>query len=270
MNLKNRRSPALWLCLSLILSLLSCSIDHGIEPLLSSIEGQITFSGSWPAVPEEVRLVSATTFPPTGIADISIGEKLPADVDVYDYKYYVDPGDYKLIGVIWRAKDTTWDILSICSVYFEGGDSLSPGEIVILTDTSHVFGINMHVNRSQSKKITDTKIQGNIIFNGDWPATITDARVIATTRFSINPIQLPTLLDIAFSGGITPGEDSVSYSIRAFPGTFAATGVVFFKEGQSLSLGDILYTIQVKGLSVAPYTIEENQHLQGPGFQIQF
>lgn len=256
---------SLGLCLSL-----TCNINHGLEPLRSSIEGQITFSGTWPAEAEEVRLVSAKKFPPTGIADIAIGENLPADVSTYNYKYYLDPGEYKLIGIIWRAKNSTWDILSICSIYFDGTDSLSQGEITLASDTSTVCGINMHVDRNKARKITDTKIQGNIKFNGEWPDDIFAVTIITTTRFSLSPMQLPTLLDIAFSNTISPGVESASYTINAYPGKFAATGAIFFREGQTLSITDILYTIQVNGLSLTSLEIQENQHIQGTEFNIQF
>lgn len=265
MRIKTIFLLSLWILLSL-----KCNIDHGIKPLKSSVQGEVTFSGEWPEEPAEVRIVSAKTFPPTGIADIAIGEKLPINVHSYHYNYYLDPGDYKLIGVIWRAKDSTWDILSICSIYFDGSDSLSQGEFTLASDTSIIRGIDMHVDRNKARKITDTKIEGTIKFNGEWPEDIFAATIITTTRFSTSPVQLPTLLDIAFSNTILPGADSAAYTIKAYPGTFAATGAIFFREGKTLSLNDILYTIQVNGLSLIPIEIEENQHLQGPDFNIEF
>ena len=254
----------------ILLIFLSCNIDHGIEPILSHVQGVITYSGEWPAPAAEVRLVAATEFPPSGIDDLIIGESIPITGDCYNYKFYLKPNTYKIIGVAWREQDSVWDIISVCGLYFSGEDSLAPGEITIASDTSQVNDIDIFVNRSTAHQVTDSKINGSITFEGTRPDSISDAYVIATTKFSLFPTVLPSLLDISFSNSIPIHEDSVSYTINAFPGKYVATGVLFFKSGQSLSLDDILYSLSVNGLDFMQYEVQADSTVAGPDFQIKF
>ena len=248
----------------------SCNIDRGLEPIRSRVQGTITYSGEWPAEPAEIRLVAATQFPPSGLEDLIIGDNLPPNLESQEYAFYLTPGTYKVVGVAWREKDSVWDILSICGLYFSGADSLAPGEIVISDDRDEVKNIDIHVNRSNAHRITDTKIAGNITFEGAWPDSVLEVRVIATTKFSLFPTVLPTLLDISFSDKIEVGTDSAQYKINTFPGTFVATGVLVFKQNQSLSVQDILYSGTIGGLNLDPYEVEMNTIADGPDFNIKF
>ena len=130
--------------------------------------------------------------------------------------------------------------------------------------------INIVVNRSKARKITETYIEGDITFDGTWPSGVTEARVIATTKFQVFPPILPTMLDLAFSDPIPAGSTTASYKMRAFPGTFAAIGVIFIKEGQLLTINDILYSLDVGGLSLEPFDVAENSVVSGRDFNIQF
>ncbi len=244
--------------------------NRGLEPIRSGIGGTITYTGEWPATAAEVRLVAAKTFPPTDLSDLIIGESIPVDKTEYPYTFYLTPGTYALVGVAWRAEGASWDIISVCGLYFDSTDSLSPTPITIPDKNTIVPGINIGVNRSRAHKVTDTHITGSVTFAGSWPDSIREARVIATTRFSIIPLQLPTLLDISFSNSIPAGSDSATYTINAFPGTYAAIGVLFFRAGQTLSLDDIAYSISVKGLNLAPLEVPENSTTAGPNFAIDF
>ncbi|MBN1154662.1 hypothetical protein JXB12_07040 [candidate division KSB1 bacterium] len=257
--------------LTLLVSGISCDFDPGLEPINSNIEGTITYSGEWPGTPAEVRLVAATSFPPSGLSDLIIGESIPINGSNYDYKFYLKPGAYNVLGVAWREQGSSWDILSICGLYFEGTDSLSPASVILPDESSTVRGIDIHVDRSNAKRITDSRITGMIKFTGAWPDSITEVRVISTTQFSLVPtVKLPSLLDISFSNSIPVESDSAEYVINAYPGTFVATGVLFFRANQTLSLTDILYSYTVGGLSLTQIVVQENQTINGPNFNINF
>lgn len=244
--------------------------DVHIGPVLSGIQGTLTFQGEWPDAAEEVRLVMATKFPPE-FEEVIIGDSIPSNVSKHEYTFNIKPDTYKLVGVAWRAEGTEWDLLSICGFYLSKDDSLAPAEVIIPDDTTVIRGINMVVNRSKARKITDTKITGSITFTGTWPEDISEARVIASTKFKIDPpMELPTLLDLGFSETIAPGTTEYNYEIKAFPGTFEAAAVIFFKEGQTLSIDDIFYSSQVGGLDLTPFNVEENATANGPDFTIQF
>lgn len=270
LSYKNAVVVFIFTALILSLALYHCSGDHGLEPIRSYVQGVITYSGEWPAPPAEVRLVAATSFPPSGISDLIIGESIPLTGSSYEYYFYLDPGTYKLVGVAWRAENSIWDIMSICGLHFEGDNPLSPSTIVLASDTSRVKNINISVDRADAKKITNTKIFGTIKFEGAWPDSIIDVRVIATDHLRLYPLSLPSLLDISFSDGIPVGTDSVGYVIKAFPATYVATGVIFFKSGQSLSEQDIYYSLNIGGLSITPYTVVEDSTIHGPDFFIKF
>ncbi len=246
------------------LFILTCEMDHGLEPVRSHIQGTITYRGDWPAPAEEVRLVTATKFPPKQIEDLIIGESIPLTGDSYEYNFYLDPGTYKIIGVAWREQNSTWAISSICGIYFSGTDSLTPGEITLETDTSVARNVNIFVNRANAHRVTNSKIIGNIHFTGAWPDSVVDVLVIAATKFSLFPLQLPTLLDISFSGSIPVGTDSATYVIDAFPARYAATAVLLFRANDSFSLNNII------ALDQTPYIVEEDTTVQGPDFQINF
>jgi hypothetical protein len=236
----------------------------------SGIQGTISFTGTWPAKTEEVRLITATEFPPPAIDSLIIGEEIPPDVSNHKYTFYLKPDTYKLVGVAWRAEGTTWDFVSICGAYFAGEDSLAPSEVVVPDEDTFVENINIFVNRSRARKATETYIQGNVTFTGAWPADFTEARVIATTKFQIFPVLLPTMLDLALSEPIPRETANMQYRLKAWPGTFAAVGVIFLKEGQDLSINDILYSLDVGGLSIDPFTVAENATVAGPNFDIKF
>jgi len=269
-NIKNMKMIYCLLLVS-ILFIGNCDIDRGLEPINSNIEGVITYSGEWPGSPAEVRLIAATKFPPSGLSDLIIGESIPITGSEYKYNFYLKPGSYSVLGVGWREQNSTWDILSICGLYFVGNDSLSPGKVELLDEKSKVQDINIKVNRSKAKRITNSKISGYVTFDGAWPDSITEVRVISTTQFSIAPtVKLPSLLDISFSNSIPIESDSVQYVINAYPGKFVATGVLFFKANHTLSIEDILYSYTVGGLSLTPIEVLENHTIGGPNFDVHF
>ena len=212
----------------------------------SGIQGTVSFVGNWPAPATEVRLITAKVFPPA-IEELIIGEEISPNATNHKYTFYLEPNAYKVVGVVWRAEGTEWDLMSICGAYFAGEDSLAPSEVVVPNEDTIVKDINIVVNRSKARKITETYIEGNLSFAGTWPQGFTEARVIATTKFQIFPPILPTMLDLAFSDPIPAGSVQASYKMRAFPGTFAAIGVVFFKGEEQLTIDDILYSLDVDG-----------------------
>ncbi|MBN1996223.1 hypothetical protein JW935_01640, partial [candidate division KSB1 bacterium] len=186
------------------------------------------------------------------------------------YTFKLRPATYKAIGVVWRSVGTNFDLLSICGAYFAGTDSLAPSEVVVPDANTIVEPISILVNKSKARKITDTKIIGKIVFNGNWPSNFVEARVVATTKFNIFPTILPTILDFGFSSPISPGIDSYDYIVNAFPGTFVATGVVFFNETRTLTVNDVFYSSEVGALDLTPYTVVEDQHYDGPTFNVKF
>lgn len=256
----------------MLLFLTGCEMDHGIEPIRSNVQGVVKFTGEWPGTASEVRLVAATKFPPAGVGDLIIGETIPANQPEVPYTFYLKPGNYGVFGVAWREAGSTWDIASICGLYFSGPDSLMPGELVLSEPDAEIKGIDLVVNRSKAKKVTRAKINGTVRFAGTWPDSISEVRVIASAApFTIFPsLKLPTLLDLSFSGTIPAYVDSANYSISAFPANYYATGIIFFRQNSSLSSDDLMYSLERGGMDFTEYTVQTDSIVNGPDFTISF
>lgn len=216
------------------LFLLTCEMDHGLEPIRSGISGTIKYIGKWPPNTGEVRLVASTKFPPTDEKELIIGDILPTGIDSTDYIFYLKPGDY-YIGLVWREREATWGIQSIFSIYTDPGNTFSPGLITIPDDTTIVRGMNLIADFSYAKKASNSSISGKIKFVGDWPEQVENFMVIAGVQFP--PISL---LDLAFSGLQPAYIDSIEYTVAAAPGTYRAVGVVLKKVDQPWALEDVV------------------------------
>jgi len=232
----------------------------------------VTYTGNWPAPVAEVKMVAAKKFPPADVSDLIIGENISPTGESLPFQFYLKPGTFKLLGVAWREQNSTWDLVSVCGLHFTGTDSLAPGEITVATDTSTVKGINIGVNRSKARRVTKSKITGSIQFEGTWPDSIEYVYAIASAGpLSIFPrLKLPTLLDLGFSAAIPPYTSSYQYSINAFPATFYATGLIFFRKNQSLSADDINFSLRVGALNFTQYEVLADSMVAGPDFQVKF
>jgi hypothetical protein len=258
----------------LLIFIVACEIDHGIEPIRSSIQGEIQYKGTWPGTPAEVRLIAANKFPPAGVSDLILGETVPTNVQSYQFSFYLKPGTYNVLGVAWREQESTWDILSICGLYFSGTDSLLPGDITLAYDTSNVKGIKIVVNCSKARRVVNARITGKINFQGTWPDSISEVRVVASSAPTPNVFALlqkpPTLLDLSFSDAITPNSAAVNYSINAAPMKYYVTGVIFFRMNRSLSMADLTYSLKVGGLKLQQIQPVPEDAIAGPDFNIVF
>ncbi len=264
----------IFLFLAVSFFMIGCEIDHGIEPIRSSIQGEIQYKGDWPGTPAEVRLIAASTFPPAGVSDLILGETVPANVQSHPFSFYLKPGTYNVLGVAWREQESTWDILSVCGLYFAGTDSLLPGKITVAADTSNIKGIKIEVNRSKARRVVNARITGKINFQGTWPDSILEVRVVASSAPTPNVFALlqkpPTLLDLSFSDAIQPNATSVSYSINAAPMKYYVTGVIFFRMNSSLSMQDLTYSLKVGGLKLQQIEPVPQAAVAGPDFNIVF
>ncbi|MCU0644047.1 MAG: hypothetical protein MUC94_07265 [bacterium] len=200
--------------------LISCEMDHGIEPIRSGISGTIHYVGDWPQNTAEVRIVAATKFPPTDLNDLIIGDILATGGDSAAYTFYLDPGEYYL-GLVWRKRNAAWGIQSIFGIYLEQGNPFSPGLIAVPDQKTIINGKDITADFAHAKRATTSSISGTVKFNGNWPQNVENFMVIASTQF---PPQ--SLLDFAFSSLLPANVDSTNFSISAAPDTYRAIGVV--------------------------------------------
>ncbi len=218
----------------LFITLLTCQMDHGLEPIRSGISGTIHYLGDWPKNTAEVRIVAATKFPPNGIDDLIIGDVLPIGGDSTEYNFYVDPGAYYL-GLVWREYDSAWGIQSIFGIYFMPGEPFTPGLISVPDASTIVTGKDIVADFAKARKVSDSQISGIVYFSGTWPKDIEEVRVIASLEFP------PTsLLDLSFSNGLPAYVDSASYYIPVAPGTYKAIGAVIKQIDKPWSVNNIV------------------------------
>lgn len=232
-SLKRQRQLLLFI---IVISLFAftCDMYHGLEPIRSGIGGTINYIGDWPDNTAEVRIVAATTFPPTDINDLIIGDILPIGGNSTEYNFYLSPGDY-YIGLVWREREAAWGIQSIFGIYTNPGDSFAPGLIKIPDDTTLVTGKNITADFAYARRASQSSISGTVNFVGNWPDSVESFMVIAANKF---PPE--SMLDLAFSGLQTGYVESINYSISAAPGTYRAVGVVNKKVDRPWALENVV------------------------------
>jgi len=242
----------------------------GSHTISSGVSGTITFTGEWPETAAEVKLVTAKVFPPE-MSEIIYGASIPVDASTYDYEFDLEPGEYKLLGVAWRNEGADWNVPSICNFYYAKGNYLAPASITVNDNNHVVSGIDINVDRTIARVVSDAKITGKVTFNGTWPEKFNEARVIATTKFDLSTLELPSTSDLTFSKRIENGTSSFDYEIPAYPGKFLATFVVFFEDGKQLSEENVFYSNDHGGLDMATtYNVELGESVKGPDFTIEF
>jgi hypothetical protein len=225
------------LLLILGLFLLACDDDSGIKPPshVSGFKGTITFTGTWPADTDQIRLAAALRFPPSTIADIILGDALPIGVDSLHYVFYTNPVALQAVGVVWKEKEQPWDATNIIGYYFPTDNHLSPGTVTVAGKDEMVSGIDIACDLSKVKRNVNSAIGGMLRVKGNWPAGATKVVVAASTA----PILPTSLLDLMFSFPIDAGFDSTRYLISVQPGTYKLVAALVIEEGKSIGVESI-------------------------------
>ncbi len=243
----------------LIILISGCTMDHGLEPIRSGVQGTIKYIGKWPQNTAEVRIVAATQFPPSSINDLIIGDILPIGGDSTLYTFYLEPGDYYL-GLVWRERNAAWGIQSIFGIYTEPGNSFAPALVHIPDARTIVTGKDIIADFAYARRATNSSIEGTIRFIGQWPPGSQNCMVIATTKFPPG-----SLLDLAFSGLQPANVDSLNYFIPASPGLYRAVGVVIKKVDQPWAL-ESLVGLLLKDILVPT----DSSHVTNVNFVVYF
>lgn len=233
-SVQKRQSQFLLFILAISLVLLTCKMDHGLEPIRSGISGTIKYIGKWPQNTAEVRIVASTKFPPSDLNDLIIGDILPIGGDSTIYTFYLNPGDY-YVALVWREREAAWGIQSIFGIYTEPGNALAPALVTIPDEKTIVTGKNIIADFAYARRASNSSISGTITFIGDWPEQVENFMVIASTQFPPG-----SLLDLAFSGLQPANVDSLNYFIPAAPDTYRVVGVVIKKFEQPWALENLV------------------------------
>ena len=180
----------------------ACEIDHGLDLSPSKITGQVLFYGDPDSTVsiDEVRVVAASRFPPTGVADIFFSGAVNFGVDTADYEIILPYGDYPALAVLWKPRDADWALENLLGFY--GFDPLTFQanlKGVQLTEGSPVAA-NVDIPALWGFTTFDGRVEGDLVFAGEWPENTEIVVLGAFTQVpDLNNIGLATLL---FLGGI--------------------------------------------------------------------
>lgn len=220
MSSRNFKILFLFFCL-----FLSCTIDHGLEPIRSKIGGTVQFIGAQnPFITDEVRVAVVPQFPPRTINELLFSDIIWANRDTLPadprpWEIYLPPGSYDIVAVIWKANNQSWNISDIIGVYggtFIGDQLIPPFPFrpIVLPSNDSVID-TLHVVANLDRVNRDTLIQGTIYFLGSWPS---NTGVVGIGAFSEVP-QKGNLLDYFFKNvsldySIPPFVSSYGYRLR--------------------------------------------------------
>jgi hypothetical protein len=159
------------LLLAFFLLMLSCKIDHGLEPVGSRIAGAVTFSGQIPPKTDQVRVAVTEKFPPRDITELIFSDALPYREGRADYEIYLPPATYEVVAVIWKEKNQPWNISDVIGIYGGSfvGDLLIPTFEPVTVPDSRTSVEDIDVECNFNKVNRDAAIEGTITFSGTWP-----------------------------------------------------------------------------------------------------
>ncbi len=185
----------------------ACDFNHGLGLSPSKITGKVfhierpDFSDTSSARIEvdEVRVVAAAQFPPTGVGDIFFSNAVKFDRDTADYEIIVPYGNYPAIAVLWKPRGRDWALESLLGFY--GFDPL--------TFQASLKGVELTARAPVAANVNmfalwgfaqfDALVEGDLTFLGAWPE---DTEIVVLGGFNQVPDLnnlLPYLLTL---GGI--------------------------------------------------------------------
>lgn len=105
--------------------LLSCKIDHGLEPIRSGFSGTIHYLSAWPDSISEVRIVTTNlafdklldSISKGDITDLMFSEPRPTYVDSSQYTFWAKPGTYSAVVLAAKKANESWSEKSIIAFY---------------------------------------------------------------------------------------------------------------------------------------------------------
>jgi hypothetical protein len=207
------------------LLVLTCKIDHGLEPIGSRIGGKVFFFGDKnPYLTDEVRVAVIRQFPPRDIRELLFSEIIFSNSDRLPvaprpWEIYVAPGSYEIVAVIWKANNESWNISDIIGMY--GGTFLGdqlvppyPFKPIILSGSDSVIDtINIEANLNRVNR--DATIEGTVTFIGTWPA---NTGVVGIAAFTSLPkkgdVMDYVLKNAALDYSVPTFVDHANYRLR--------------------------------------------------------
>ncbi|MEK7728741.1 MAG: hypothetical protein AAB354_10035, partial [candidate division KSB1 bacterium] len=174
--------------LSLLLAAIlfhGCEFDQGLGLSPSKIAGKVFFNGEPDSTVsvDEVRVVAAANFPPASIADVFFSEAIRFDKDTADYEIILPYGTYPAVAVLWKPRGEDWALESLLGFYGFQPPLQASLKTVTLTREQPIAA-NIDVPALWSFAQFDARVEGDLIFLGDWP---TDTEMVVMGGFNAVP-----------------------------------------------------------------------------------
>jgi hypothetical protein len=208
----------------ILLALLACSVDHGLEPIRSKIGGRVFIAGDRnPDLTDEVRVAVLKKFPPKDITELTFSEILFGNSDqppdTVPWEIYLEPGSYEIAAVIWKANNESWNISDIIGMWggqFLGDQLIPPFPFVpIVLDGSRSVVDTIDIRANLNRVNRDAVIEGTVTFRGTWPS---NTGVVGIGAFSEIPepgnVLDYLLKNLALDYSVPTFTDRAAYRLR--------------------------------------------------------
>lgn len=225
---------------------ISCSSDHGVEPVRTKVSGDIIFTG--PKPPDyvaEAVVVLVKQLPPENLLSEVIyspplafnREKSLLVDDTLHYELFADPGVYTAAGVLWRKSGAPWDIANILGVHLAPGEIFALQEVVVRDEDPVADSVNIFANWEFANR--DAIITGKIIYKDPWPA---NSQAVAVAAIGVvppgGPAFLPAVLGnlkgLNFTLGLFKAEEE--YRLAVNSGEVKFISLFWYGKGQFLDI----------------------------------
>ena len=178
----------------------ACEFDQGLGLSPSKITGNVIFLGSPDTTisVDEVRVVAAAQFPPTGVADIFFSNAVNFGRDTASYEIVVPYGNYPAIAVLWKPRGEDWALESLLGFYgFK--PPLQADLLGVELTEQHPVASNVDIFGLWNFAQFDARVEGDLTFVGTWPE---DTEMVLLGGFNRVPDLDNLLTALGFLGGI--------------------------------------------------------------------
>jgi len=205
---------------SLAALLLACQADTGLRPLRSGVEGVVHFQGSVPPNTDRVVVVASYVFPPTGPADLAISDPLVLQGDSAAFRLVLPPGNYPIVGVLWKEKDQPYQVWNLLGAYFQNSDDFMPTPVHV-PDRETFVHLQIEADFSRAHAASQSAVTGVVSFLGAPPEDLEEVRLISGVHFPPR-----NLLDLQIGPALAFDKPEVPYTFPLPPGEYAFLGLV--------------------------------------------
>ena len=213
----------------------SCSIDHGIDPILQmpTIRGKVFFKGSKPENTEWVVVVASRDFPPADLVALSQSQSnflnIKAD-STADYEIILPNfGSYAAVGAVWKGKGEPLalsDVLGIYEVTVTQGFFI-PDTVTVTRENPVADSINIAADFSRVNR--GAAILGRINYSGDWPE---NTEIMGIAAFNKKPKTLLEFLNVsAINISLPIKVPNHDYKLNTPPGTYEYLVLLWLAKG---------------------------------------